>query len=94
MALQLFDHAKTEDGLLARVIQNVDANQAGEELLAFSGLDFCQLHKELSIIDIEGRLYQAKLNPLFLSMSARPRGIRLTVRQQLGLLDRESPEWQ
>ena len=28
VALQLLDHAKTEDGFLARVVENVDTNQA------------------------------------------------------------------
>jgi hypothetical protein len=61
VALQLFDHSQSKNGFLAGVIENVDANQASQKLLAAQPCDGSQPH--VHIIDFKYRKSIYKLAP-------------------------------
>lgn len=44
VTLQLFDHAQAKDRFFARMVQDVDTDQAGQQFLIPDVLDFCYPH--------------------------------------------------
>jgi hypothetical protein len=53
--LQFLDHAKPKDGFFARMVENMDTDQARQQLLIPKALDLSESHNLISNIDIERR---------------------------------------